>query len=51
MTLEEGFLLGFIGTTLSIVVLGLAYHYGDKEEKPKKLTSLQKSLDEINKKP
>ena len=51
MTLEAGLLLGFIGTTLSIVVLGLAYYYGDKEEKPKKLTSIQKSIDEINKKP
>jgi len=51
MTLEEGFLLGFIGTTLSIIGLSLAYYYGDKEEKPKKLTSIQKSIDEINKKP
>jgi len=51
MTLEAGLLLGFIGMVLTIVGLSLAYYYGDKEEKPKKLTSIQKSIDEINKKP
>jgi len=51
MTLEAGFLLGFLGMTLTIVVLFLAYYYGDKEEKPKKLTSIEKSIDELNKKP
>ena len=50
MTLEAGFLLGFLGITLSVVGLFLAYYFGSKENKEVKyedLSSVQKSLRDI----
>ena len=50
MTLEAGFLLGFLGITLTIVGFFTAYYYGSKENKEVKyedLTTVQKSLRDI----
>jgi AAA15 family ATPase/GTPase len=49
MNLEHGILLMFIGMTLSVVVLFIAYYFGSKEKKKKeKLTSVQQSLRDLN---
>ena len=49
MTIGYGILLFIIGITLTIVGLFLAYHYGSKEKKKEKLTTVQQSLRDLNK--
>ena len=48
MDLAHGFLLMFIGMALSVIVLFIAYYFGSKEKKKEKLTSVQKSLNDLN---
>ena len=48
MNLEHGILLMFIGMALTVVVLFIAYYFGSKEKKKEKLTSGQKSLNDLN---
>lgn len=48
MNLEHGILLMFIGMALSVIVLFIAYYFGSKEKKKEKLTSVQQSLNDLN---
>ena len=48
MNLEHGILLMFIGMALTVVVLFIAYYFGSKEKKKEKLTSVQQSLNDLN---
>jgi|TARA_B110000263_G_C15294846_1_gene505103 hypothetical protein len=49
MNLEHGILLMFIGMTLSVVVLFIAYYFGSKDKKKEKLTEVEKSLRDLYK--
>ena len=49
MDVAHGLALMFIGLSLSIICLFVAYYFGSKQNKPKEeLTSVQKSLRDLN---
>jgi|TARA_B110001454_G_scaffold105227_1_gene99050 preprotein translocase subunit YajC len=49
MDLTHGFLLLIIGTTISIVGMGIAYYIGSKEDKKEEKTEVQKFIKALKK--
>ena len=49
MDLTHGLLLFVIGTTISVVGMGIAYYIGSKEDKKEEITEVQKFIRTLKK--